>query len=1024
MQRSLFTTFFNQSFYRFRVQAFCLTVVSVLLSPALCRGQEPAQAFVDAMRQNGYFDLTMEYLDRAATSKTVPKNFRQRIPLEKSRTLVQSVSRIRDLEKWDERLAEAQGQLEIYSKNAKGKEAQANAQQEQARLFRYQSRISIMRSESDRLTKAEKEKQLGIAREKLNKALAGYTASRASYLELLKKLRKSTAQTNPAEKAQKNKTLENAYLDSRVNMGAVQELIADTYTAPKKKKEFLQKAVDEYNATWEKFSTRPRGVDACLLAARAHQKLKQYKKALLRVDDIFLFPKGTDFLGIKRKAAVVAADCWNDTTPYPAEEVIEKIEPLVQSLTRRNENHPEWLKVRLALAKAYRTQAVTLKKKNAKPSEVNRLNNQASVLARKVSKAPGPVQEEARALLTEWKIDAPDTPDIVAKDLSLVELKNLARDQATELGEISVKASRLKSQIARGNKDAKLQSDLETTELGIEEQSAKILQTVQLALEKSNAETPRDELNYLRYLQCFAYYSNDQFFEAVIIGEFLLDRYATVSWTQQSAGLVVKSYPKMAAPSGPAGSPLSANDMARLTSVCDRVIKRWPGTPEAVRSADTMARIALRNKDLAAATRYMETIPKDDPARARIALTLGQSLWFEYGRDKTKVPEKLQKTADLLAEGVGGYNKKTLTYSCSLGALLLTKALLEKGEVQQAVDRLESPTVEIAPLDLIKQKHPAVSGAKKATYEKETYKTAIKVYLRAMDLGQPEKWINKLEGVLEGLKVLYEPDGEAGQAQLVGVYKVIATELVTQFNRTKGNDRKTAMAKSVEQFLISISEDAKSARTVLWAGSTMLDMAEQLAFDEEMQSRMYNSAAAALKRATEIGFEGDPQEAQRITELKRQQALAKRGAGNYEEAVDLLADALRDKPSNLKAQVDAAVTLHQWGKASNLSQPYVDALGGRDTYTDDEGKEKTLIWGWKRLGSLTRGKDPLEDTYRQAKLGRIESMYEYGQLTGNQKAIDAAKKEISNLTKRDPEFGGGRWQGKFEELADRINNSN
>ena len=281
MQRSLFTTFFNQSFYRFRVQAFCLTVVSVLLSSALCHGQEPAQAFVDAMRQNGYFDLTMEYLDRAATSKTVPKNFRQRIPLEKSRTLVQSVSRIRDLEKWDERLAEAQGQLEIYSKNAKGKEAQANAQQEQARLFRYQSRISIMRSESDRLTKAEKEKQLGIAREKLNKALAGYTASRASYLELLKKLRKSTAQTNPAEKAQKNKTLENAYLDSRVNMGAVQELIADTYTAPKKKKEFLQKAVDEYNATWEKFSSRPRGVDACLLAARAHQKLKQYKKALL-----------------------------------------------------------------------------------------------------------------------------------------------------------------------------------------------------------------------------------------------------------------------------------------------------------------------------------------------------------------------------------------------------------------------------------------------------------------------------------------------------------------------------------------------------------------------------------------------------------------------------------------------------------------------------------------------------------------------------------------------------------------------
>ena len=74
--------------------------------------------------------------------------------------------------------------------------------------------------------------------------------------------------------------------------------------------------------------------------------------------------------------------------------------------------------------------------------------------------------------------------------------------------------------------------------------------------------------------------------------------------------------------------------------------------------------------------------------------------------------------------------------------------------------------------------------------------------------------------------------------------------------------------------------------------------------------------------------------------------------------------------------------------------------------------------------ALTRGKDKLENTYRQAYLGRIECLYEYGLLTEKQDAINAAKKEIKNISKRDPEFGGGDWQLKFEALADRINNSN
>ena len=1011
-----------------RLFTFCFMLVAALLAfaPNYCRGQEPAQEFLEAMRGGGYFELALEYLDRAEKSELTNKAFRDRIPLERSRTLVQSVSRIRDLEILEARLTEAQQQLTIYAKNAKDKESQANAQLEQASLSQTQSRVYMRRSESDRLTKKEKEEQLILARKALQKSLAGYTQSRAGFADLLRSLRESTPK-GPNEKAQRNKTLETSFLKSRISMAKVQEALSETYTDEKKRNQHLEKAAAEFNDMWIDFSHLPQGYDACLFAAQVHFKLKQYKKALERTDDIFLLPSGADFLLIKRKAAVVATDCWNAMPKYPFEEVIEKTQPLVDSLNRRNANHPEWLKAQLALAKAYRAKAQQVKKKNGKPSEINRLNKQAVILARKVSRLPSDVRDESRELLAEWNIEVGEVVDPDVKPTFETTLTK-SREMAGDLELLAIKASKLRGKIAaakaKGDEKAinKLQGELDIAADELNDKAEEILGTLQVALELANESTPREDLNFIRYLQCFTYYSNSKFFEAVVIGEFLLDRYAAVKWTQQASGLVVKSYPRMG--NGPGA--VEPGDPQRLAKVCEQVIKRWPGTPEAIRSADTMGKIALTDKDFATAVKYLETIPKSSPTRAELALRIGQSVWFSYDKDETKAPGKLQIATDLLTEGVSGYNQDSLTYQGALGALLLTKALLAQSEVQQAIDRLESPQTEIAPLDLVKQKHPALSGPKLLIYEKETYKVAISVYLQAMTKGNPKKWIDKVEGVLGGLKAIYQTEGEAGQARLINIYKLVAAQLVGRFNEIDDAAQKVDTASSIDQFLTSLAEESNDANTVLWAGSTMLKIADELgASDAKLQKQMYESADESLRRATEIGFAGRENEARLVQELKRQQAIAKRGAGRYEDAVDLLVEVLRERPSFLQAQIEAAVTLQAWGKSAQLSKAYAEALEGRDTYKDPEsGRDRQLVWGWKKLMSLTRGKDNLEDTYRQAYLGRIESLYEYGQLTENQNAINAAKKEIQNITNRDPEFGGGRWQRKFEELADRINNSN
>ena len=76
----------------------CLTIIAVF--PWYSGAQEPAQEFVQALRDNGYYDLAIKYLDDVEKGNLIDQSFRARIPLEKAETLIQSVNKIRDLEKW------------------------------------------------------------------------------------------------------------------------------------------------------------------------------------------------------------------------------------------------------------------------------------------------------------------------------------------------------------------------------------------------------------------------------------------------------------------------------------------------------------------------------------------------------------------------------------------------------------------------------------------------------------------------------------------------------------------------------------------------------------------------------------------------------------------------------------------------------------------------------------------------------------------------------------------------------------
>ena len=156
-------------------------------------------------------------------------------------------------------------------------------------------------------------------------------------------------------------------------------------------------------------------------------------------------------------------------------------------------------------------------------------------------------------------------------------------------------------------------------------------------------------------------------------------------------------------------------------------------------------------------------------------------------------------------------------------------------------------------------------------------------------------------------------------------------------------------------------------------------------------------------------------------ELKRQRALAQRGAGNYEAAVDQFTEILKGNSKSLQIQIDAADTLQSWAKDSGRSVLYGEAMMGTRKFKNPEtNRDSNLIWGWRKMVQATRSNPKFRETYFNALYNLIECRLEYGVLEKSDKAIKSALTEISNAEKRHPELGGPVQKKKFMDLKQRI----
>src|SRR5262245_21672897 len=150
--------------------ALCLFV----LAPLTAAAHEPAQAFLDALRDRSYFDVALDYLTSAEKDPSLPDSFKETILYEKGTTLVQGARFQRDSSLREQQLDEARKVLNEFVK-AKPQHLFAVAARSQignVLIERARSRVE----KAHKLTAAEKQPLLKQARDLYEEASKSFTA--------------------------------------------------------------------------------------------------------------------------------------------------------------------------------------------------------------------------------------------------------------------------------------------------------------------------------------------------------------------------------------------------------------------------------------------------------------------------------------------------------------------------------------------------------------------------------------------------------------------------------------------------------------------------------------------------------------------------------------------------------------------------------------------------------------------------------------------------------------------------------
>jgi tetratricopeptide (TPR) repeat protein len=988
---------------------------------ALASAADRYADFIAKLRERGWDDTALEYLDWVEKSPLVTPEFRQQLPYQRALSRAAQGRQARSLADRERLLGEAAAEFTTFAKNEPDSEVSLDAQRQAANFYAEQA-LAILAAarQLPEQAAAQRDQARAKARDAFSKASAAAGQLAAQCEKQLAALPKAAAiQNDPVAKARRDQ-LRNRDVEARFLLARLAFEAADAHE-PKSSEH-----ADRLNAASKLFGDLAEEHRGTLVEAtakfyqgRCAQELGTFEKALGFYQELTRQPaangefrRWTARAHRRRAECLVAIEKLDDAVSG-AEEWLAGSRPAEREL-------PEWLELQYVLASAYRAQAEQVEAGGG----AKELQSKARNLLRDVAKSPNEFQQEARLALASARDGNGDAVQPQTFDEAFAAAKT-----SLELWNSSTLAARLARE---NNPDA--EADLKAEADG---HRADALSMLELALTLADAQTSPEQLNAARYYLSVLYWEDKRPHEAAVLAEFLARRHPESEFASGAAKVALAAYEQLAIEARSQNSQAKPGDTSyeagKLEELSELVAARWPDSAEASSAVNVLIQTALRENRLSDAEALLEKLPAG--SRSSAELSLGAGLWMQYLRATAGQREQpsaatlalRDKAGGLLKRGFDGLRKTgNPTSSAAVGALYLVQYLLAQGDATAALGVLEDQKA--GPLSLVKSQD---ESAAKPEYVQETYKAALRAYLSAEPPRREQA--DEMMAALE--ESIAAGNGDSG-SRLTDIYLSLGVQLQRQLKDldAAGQREKAAqLAAAVGDLLQRVADrpDADSWRIRTWLAHTNLQLSQALGGD---QAKAYADRAKQSYEAILAAAQRDPKyapDAVALLGVRMRLGECFAAAGQYDKAIEQYGAILRERPNMLDLQQAAATALQQWGVAKNDPAALDRAIRGDLPQKDGAN----LIWGWLRLARMADAAkrqsaadkervQRFEDLFFEARFNVAKSRYLTGTISSGaekRKHFEAALTNVNQMQKLYPELGGAKWKTAYDDLRNQIN---
>lgn len=999
-----------------------------MITVCLCRqacAEEPARAFLDGLRDRGYHDVAMEYLNQMQSSRLAPPELKTTVLYEKSLLLIDSSRKQRDPAVRSNQLNQAQAWLQQFLQEQSASPKLNAARSQLGSLIVERARMKFEESKKSNSPQLKKE-----SRELYEQSFQVFSDLQAKVAEELEGIPKvlNTRDRKEAEMIQHRKQLRADFLQTELLAAAIREEVADMLPAGSaEQSKYLIEAADMYDGIYKDYRTRLAGRYARMYQGRCYQRLGKSKEALGYFGELLDQPNEPETLMmLKAKTLVMAMEAWLSPVEKKYVEAIKRGTRWFDETPAEKQREADWIAIRFHLARALKMQADDAQK----TEPVNRALIKQSLDAAKkelrlVASETGEHQEAAQQLLTQL-----GGPNVVEEDVepeSFMAAQAVGKEALDAIGPATKKVQSFQTQLV-AEKDAAKKKALNDQFLTAREKLTKTqddaIHYYRLALQLADDQTPQSNVNLVQYFLCYVYFIKQDYFDAALVGDFVARRYPDSPGARQCAKIAMASYLQLSQQNQ---DPDATFEIERLDSVGTYIADTWPDDAETTQTITTLIPHLINAGAATRAADFVRRLPEDSPSRGEYELVTGQAVWGafrvlqqefrareqqgaaddgepadtvgELDRLKTEARELLQAGYDRLPDD------PVVDQSSATALLSLAQVHVEDQEFAKAIEVLEHDS--LGPLTLITEKSVAASNA---VFVEETYRTALRAYVASLGDGGSEV-MEKAKNAIAAMQVALGNDA-AGKQRMLGVYVNLAQDVERRMQSASAED-KLQLSGVFEAFLTELSEGSSDLSVLNWVADTFTKLAAGFS-DGESQSdnakKYYQQADTAFQRV--LNQPGITPEL--ATQTKVRLANVRFHKREFESALPLYEDVLRKEPSAINVQVAAARLLQAWGPQD--PNRYAQAVNGMQK---PEGKP--IVWGWAKIALASVRHPQYRETFYESRYAISNCQFAMASAkSGAEKdaLLADAERILSKTAKLYPTMGD--WKEKYDALLKQI----